>query len=232
MGNNALNLLTLDTVELGYRTRFTQQIDMSIEVFGTKARNFRDIFLHTFYQDNFQYIMQFDNLDTQAYQLGSTVSFSFTAHRLNGKVFATVQQTWLKDTPKNLWRLWEFNNPLDPRNQTDTNHVGTPDVYGGFYLNYQPLDKLNVNVNAYYFSSHTQIRGDITIGGLNGDATYTSGHFDIQQNFLLNVKVSYNFWNGLAAFVNLRNLFNINQEQFAWGDANHILCFVGLQFEI
>jgi iron complex outermembrane receptor protein len=230
LGNNALNLPTLDTVELGYRTRFSQQIDMSIEVFGAYARDFRDMFFHYLDIASFKAVLQFDNLDIRAYQLGSTVSLGFTTRRFNGKVFATLQQTWLMDYVPGIWRVYDLINPLDSSNQKDTQHLGTPDLFGGFYLNYHPIDKLNINLNAYFFSRHTQIRGDIVVGGLE-DHFYTSGRVDIQQSFLLNAKVSYNFWNGLAAFVNVRNLFNINQAQFAWGDANHTLCFIGLQFE-
>jgi hypothetical protein len=238
LGNNAINLLTLDTVELGYRTRFNQQTDMSIEVFGTYARDFRDLYIHAFDTTRSAFIMQFDNLDTKAYQLGATASLGFSISRVHARVFVTVQQTMIKDHDPNLWHFWDIvnnsagYNPLDPHNQNRTgDHAGTPDLYGGFYLNYQPAGKWNINVNAYYFSRHTQIRGDFTSGDFT-NYTYSSGEFDIKQSFLLNTKVSYNFWGGLTAFINLRNLFNINQEQFAWGDHNHILCFIGLQFEI
>jgi iron complex outermembrane receptor protein len=230
LGNKSLNLITLDTVELGYRTRISQQTDMSIEIFGTYARDFRDIFLHTVDLSNHRFVMQYDNLDTKAYQLGSTVSLGFTTRRFNGRVFATLQHTVIKDHAPDIYHLWDISyNPLDPKNQIDKDHVATPDLYGGFFLNYQPADTWNINLNAYYFTRHTQIRADFIRG--DNMTSYPSGDFDVQQSFLLNLKVSYNFWNGLSAFVNVRNLFNINQPQFAWGDANHILCFIGLQFE-
>jgi iron complex outermembrane receptor protein len=229
-GNNAVDLLTLDTVELGYRTRFNRQIDMSVEVFGNYARDFGNSFIKGFDTDG-RIIVQYDNISLKAWQLGVTISSGFTTPRFQGRVFATVQQTRLEDLDPNTFRTYDPTY-INRENLINAKHEGTPDIFGGFYLNYQPVEAWNINVNAYYFSRHTQIHGDLPVGNIfNMDYTI-SGRVDIQQSFLLNVKVSYNFWNGLTAFVNVRNLFNINQAQFAWGDANHILCFIGLEYEL
>jgi Outer membrane receptor proteins, mostly Fe transport len=229
-GNNSLNLLTFDTVELGYRTRFNQQMDLSIEVFGTHAFDFSNMYYHAidFSQNPIKIIFQYDNLNLEAWQLGSTISVGYTSHRFQGRVFATVQQTRLDHLARNIFHIFDISyNPLDPKNQIDTPHVGSPDVFGGFYLNYQPADKWNINLNAYFFTQRTQIHNDLPT-----TPDYTPAQADIQQSFLLNAKVSYNVWNGLMVYVNVRNLFNINQNQFIWGDANHILCFIGLQYDL
>jgi iron complex outermembrane receptor protein len=230
-GNNALNLLTFDTLELGYRTRFTPQTDMSIEVFGTYAHDFSNLYLHTIVPS---IILEYDNLNLKEWQVGATVSVGFTVARVQGRVFATVQHTRLEGLAPDISNaLLVFNtsyNPQDPKNQKNTNHEATPDLFGGFYLNIQPLDKLNLNVNGYYLSRRTQINTEIPTQ--NPSEPSISGRIDIQQSFLLNTKVSYNFWNGLTAFINMRNLFNINKPEFAWGDPNHFLCFIGLQYDL
>ncbi len=121
-GNNALDLVTMDTVEIGYRTRFSQKIEVSIEVFGTKARNFSNLFYHFTDSDPSRgIIFQYDNLDLEAWQLGSTVSLSYTSQRFQGRVFATVQQTQLEhQTPNLMEAFFSYNlsyNPLDSSNQ-------------------------------------------------------------------------------------------------------------------
>jgi iron complex outermembrane receptor protein len=234
-GNNAVDLLTVDTVELGYRTRISQQIDLSVEVFGNYGRDF-DILLYKGSHGS-KYYLQYDNIYLKAWQLGATVTAGFTTKRLQGRLSVTVQQTRLEDLDPNIYRLYDVTYiPLDPENKknlTNKWHEGTPDVFGGFYLNYQPLESLNLNLNAYFFSRHTQTHSKLLkVSFFNIDYSWDKNEVDIQQSFLLNVKVSYNFWNGLTAFINIRNLFNINQAQFAWGDANHILCLIGLHYEL
>jgi Outer membrane receptor proteins, mostly Fe transport len=230
-GNRALNLVTFDTVELGYRNRVNQQIDMSLDLFGTYARDFSEVRLHGLDVANFKAIVIYDNFELKAYQVGVTASFGYTARYFQGRLFATVQQTFLQNLK--IFRSFDFSILQGtPPKGVDEPHVGTPDVYGGFYLNYQPIDPLNINFNAYYFSRHTQVHSDIPEGILLANPVRLSGQMDIQQSFILNVKVSYNFWKGLAAFINVRNALNINQPQFIWGDPNHVLIFAGLQYEL
>ncbi len=166
-GNRALDLLTLDTVEIGYRNRLNKTADVSVEVFGTYERDFTNSFIHGFDLGNNKAITLYDNYDLKVYQLGATASLDFTTHRLQGRIFATVQQTFIKDFDAHIFRLWDIAS-LFGTNNTRVNemHVGTPDIYAGLYLNYQPIDPLNINVNAYFFSRCTQIHTDIPLGNV------------------------------------------------------------------
>jgi iron complex outermembrane receptor protein len=234
-GNNASDLVLIDTLELGYRTRITHQIDMSVEVFGNYARDFESTFIQGRDKNNL-FIIQLKNISLKAWQLGATVSAGYTGHRLQGRLFVTVQQTRLENLDPNMYRLYDIMyialDPGNKKNLINARHEGTPDLYGGFYVNYLPIEKLNINLNAYYLSRHTQIHDDLPSGIFPTYSEALSGRVPIEHSFLLNAKVSYNFWNGLSASINVRNLFNINQAQFAWGDANHILCFIGLQYDL
>jgi Outer membrane receptor proteins, mostly Fe transport len=230
-GNKALDLMTVDTVELGYRSHLAKQVEFSFEIFGTYARDFSTTYNHgedTSDLSNIKLINLADNFDLKVYQVGSTASLGFTSHHFQGHLFATIQQTFIRD----------FNNSvlgfaiLGSIKKVDEMHLGTPDVFGGLYLNYQPLDPLNINVNVYYLSRCTLIHSDIPMGNVLAPSSPSlSGSVSIQESFILNAKVSYDFWKGLAAYVNVRNALNINQAQFIWGDPNHVLVFLGLQYE-
>lgn len=96
-------------------------------------------------------------------------------------------------------------------------HKSTPSFYGGFSVNYVPIDKLNVYASGYYYSKQT--------------FTNSNGTFDIDQKFTLNCKVSYKVWKDNAVFVNARNVFGSDKQEFAWMDETKGCYLVGLDLK-
>lgn len=83
-------------------------------------------------------------------------------------------------------------------------HKSTPSFYGGFSVNYAPIEKLNLFASGYFYSKQT--------------FTNSNGTFEIDPKFTLNCKVSYKVWKDVAVFVNARNVFNSDKQEFAWMD--------------
>lgn len=232
LGNRAVDLLTMDMVELGYRARFLKNVDFSLEVFGSYTRDFPEIYLHVTDLDHYRIIYQFDNLDDQVYQMGATASVGVATASVQARAFFTLQETRIYNHAPYTFHLFDFTyNPRNPENQVDLVHKGTPDFFGGFYLDFRPIEQLKLNLNAYYFSRHTQIRHDY-VKGMFYDAEYRPAEFPVQASFLLNLKVGYQVFEYLTVFVNARNVLNLNQRQFFWGDVNHAVYMIGMDFAL
>jgi len=97
---------------------------------------------------------------------------------------------------------------------TDTDHKWTPAFYGGFRVNYKPIDKLNVNASIYTYGKQTFIHSFETQ--------------DVDSKIILNAKISYNFWKDTWVYVNLRNALNDRSREFPFVDDIGGLYLVGL----
>ena len=135
--------------------------------------------------------------------------------------FFTYQETNVENQPTGL-SVPEVNPVYNIVNTVSEEHLSTPNFYGGLYLNWIPIDKLNINVNPYYMSSYTMYHpndlvGDTTIGEMGG-------------NILVNAKVSYQFLNDLRIYANARNLFSGDQAQFYGTDVVKPMILGGISF--
>ncbi len=225
--NKNLNLMTMDMFEIGYRSKFMDILSLDIEIFHARAQNFTSSTVLDSAGINNQtsyYEMYFssNNLSVKPQQTGVTFTLNFSpSYKLLCKPYLTIQQTKLFDVEK--------TDVYGKIQKVDEIHRYTPAVYGGAYINYIPVDKLNINANLYYYSwSEMRYIDNKT--------------FDVQDKLLLNLHVGYSLTNNLYAFFSLRNvnLFTANNDkfsdnsniQFAYSENINTLILFGLRVEI
>lgn len=221
-GNTNLNLFTVNMIEIGYRAQLTKSLQLDIDVFNQRAENFTEITAKEFNQMiGVVTAYQFSNLPTTATQNGATIGLNFVPNdKIQFKPFVTVQETTTEDLPSSL-----ADPSLDPTLTYSTStHKNTPSVYGGYYFNFKPGKKFNVNLNGYYFAGHRQY--DAT------DETSSSEVGDISGKFLLNVKANWNITSQLSLYVNGRNILNSNTREFFGTDRIGGLYMVGASFSL
>src|SRR6185369_11290651 len=111
-----------------------------------------------------------------AVQNGMTLGLNFVASdKLQIKPFITIQNTETTDLPSAY-----VSGPAVT--YSTSQHKNTPSVYGGYFINYSPLSKLNINLNGYYFAAHHQYdASDVAATGSTGD---------INGKFLVNLKAN------------------------------------------
>lgn len=96
-------------------------------------------------------------------------------------------------------------------------HKATPAFFGGFSVNYTPIEKLNIYASGNFYSKQTY--------------TTSNGTFEADPKFILNCKVSYKVWKDNAVFFNARNLLNDKKQEFAWTDETRGCYLVGLDLK-
>ena len=93
----------------------------------------------------------------------------------------------------------------DGRYKKETiDHKATPSFFGGFSLNYTPIEKLNIYASGNFYSKQTY--------------KTSNGTFEVDPKFTMNCKISYKVWKDNAVFVNARNAFGDKKREFAWLD--------------
>ncbi len=227
-GNKDINLLQIDMFELGYRKAVNSNLQLDIDVFYQIAANYSKTLteLPVYSPDSSQKltIQGIQNVPLKAKQFGLTLSISYTYSKFNLKPFITLQTTYLEDMSR-----FAVSDAVDPvnnyKNTYNTNHTGTPNVYGGFYMNYRFTPKLNANLSGYYFSQY-----DYTGFYVNFAANRNDGIVNIPAKFLLNTKVSYKLIKNLDVFVNLRNVLNQTSYEFAETDKVNFVALIGASF--
>jgi len=102
----------------------------------------------------------------------------------------------------------------------DIEHKNTPSYYGGFYINYVPIRKLNFNLNGYYFGRQEYNHEDYSVTLPYPPFTTTDYIVDtyIDGKFILNLKASYKIARNVTIFINGRNLINSNSSEFGFAD--------------
>jgi hypothetical protein len=233
LGNRAIEPMHTDAVELGYRGQIIDGLETDIEVFYSYNRDFAEGYAHaqSVSSGTYEVFVQYDNIDTIAHQAGLTASVLVTKNKLQGRLFATVQKTSIDHHAPNTLHLFELDHdPRDPANQVRLQHKGTPDFVGGLFLNVQPIPKLNLNANIYYFTRHTLVRAD-NVFGMMSAAEYTPSEFEVQSKAIVNAKISYSLLPSLRGFVSGHNLlFQTGREHF-YSDRTSTVAMLGLEYE-
>ena len=96
-------------------------------------------------------------------------------------------------------------------------HKATPAFFGGFSVNYMPIEKLNIYASGNFYSKQTY--------------RTSNGVFETDPKFTMNCKVSYKVWKDNAVFVNARNIFDDKKQEFAWTDETKGCYLVGLDIK-
>ncbi|MTI23030.1 hypothetical protein E1176_18510 [Fulvivirga sp. RKSG066] len=227
-GNENLELFETQLIELGYRSKLKDNLELNLELFYQITDNSNDLINQPApagYVQAASLVAQFENLDLRATQMGATVSFNYVPNvKWQIKPYVTFQKTETEDLPVAL------NSPdLDPVNNvevtTTEDNEQTPGVFGGFYLNYQPTNKLNFNINTYYLADQTQYSSYDLANPAN-----TAG--DIDSKYIVNAKVNYNITDNFSVFVNGRNLLNNDNVEYYAADRNGMLVLGGLSVKL
>jgi iron complex outermembrane receptor protein len=218
IGNTDLKLFTIDMIELGYRSQLTDKIQLDIDVFQQKGKNLTAIVQTAGPQ-------QFNNVPTTATQIGTTISLNFVpSDKIQFKPFVTLQKTKTEDLPS------AYGDPsLFPITYSNGTHKYTPGSYGGFYLNYRPINKLNINLSSYYVGKQTQYDGSYDLNDTNSPQ-YAYGQ--VKSKFMLNAKVSYEVVKNLNVFVSGRNVLNSDSREFYAADRTGGLYTGGLSYNL
>ena len=108
---------------------------------------------------------------------------------------------------------YSTNVPDSTVNEMD--HEATPSYYGGFSINYLPLQKkLNIYTSAYFY----------------GEQTFVSqyGEYKIDPKVILNTKIAYKFYKEHQVYFNARNLLSDDKKEFGLGDQTGGIYMLGL----
>jgi iron complex outermembrane receptor protein len=223
IGNTDLKLFTLDMIELGYRTQLSDNLQLDIDVFQQTGKNLTAIIQTSGPQ-------QFLNTPTTAKQIGATISFNFVPNeKIQFKPFVTIQKTETEDMPS-LYLDPSLPSPPYPTvTYSNSTHKYTPGSYGGFYFNYKPVSKFNINVSGYYFGKQTQYDGSYDANDTSSPQ-YAQGQ--ITSKFMVNAKVSYELVKNLNVFLNGRNLFGSDSREFYAADRTSGLYTGGLTYNL
>jgi hypothetical protein len=110
--------------------------------------------------------------------------------------------------------LVEYDGRYEKKTVT---HKATPSFFGGFSVNYTPIEKLNIYASGNFYSKQTY--------------KTSNGTFEVDPKFTMNCKVSYKVWKDNAVFVNARNAFGNSKREFAWMDRTKGCYLVGLDLK-
>lgn len=212
LGNENLELLTMDMFEVGFRSYLRDNFQFDLEGFFGKTQDYDALIFGqiTVTDSTATQINQYGNLGLLAKQIGSTGSISYIlSDQFQIRAFGTVQQTTLEDFQP------------DPANNPDSlvnlNHKATPDFYGGIYINYRPMHKLNINLNSYSYTSQV--------------FSHSSKETDIGEKVILNARISYSIWEKCSVYLNARNLLNTPTKEFAFADDIKGAYGIGVNFQ-
>jgi iron complex outermembrane receptor protein len=208
-------------LEIGYRAQLSSKLQLDIDIFQQTGENLTAIVQTAGPQ-------QFMNVPTTAKQIGSTISLNYVPNeRIQFKPFFTLQKTETTDLPS----LYVDPAIVPPGTVTysDGKHAYTPGSYGGFYFNYRPVAKLNVNISGYYFTNQTQYDQSYDS---SDDSTPQYANGQIKNKFMANAKISYEIAKNLNVFVNARNMFGSSSREFYAADRTAALYTGGLSYSL
>jgi len=241
-GNKNIKLLTSNLFEAGYRVQPADNLEIDLELFTTKTRNFSYTIFEsgTFYPTGplaFQGLSDLNNLTVYARQWGSTLAVNYIAGAWQFKPFVTLQKTM-------LYNYSPYANspaaPALPSNHNDPatyniysgmgtkmEHQATPACYGGAYINWKAGARLNINLNPWFYSAQTQLQ--------SSNLTYNDGVRGVEHikgKLMLNAAVTYDITKMITLSLSGRNCFNNEAREFYRGDAPALMVFGGINFEL
>jgi iron complex outermembrane recepter protein len=163
---------------------------------------------------------------TKVRQIGSTLSLHFDFNTLSIKPYITWQKSELLNFSPYLVSP-QVNSEFNIHTVSDSVHTATPSWYGGLTMDWQPLNKLNIYINPYFFGKNTYYYLRL-IEVPNSKQYYA----DIPAQILLNIKVGYQIDKRLNLFVNVRNLFSHRNYQHFHTDRIQPSYLFGINFEM
>lgn len=229
-GNPDLKLTELNMLEIGIRSRIKEKLIVDLEIFNSTVSNLGEFITtewnHISFQpagpmgptvhDTLPATALFSNLDRKTQQSGATINFNYIhSTKLQISAFGTFQMS----------KFIDYNvNPDDSENAVaileDIDSEYTPSFYGGFSLNIVPIQKLNVNINSYFYDAQRY--------GLYNQNLEIENPEIIDPKLLLNARVSYKVWKNNSVFINARNILNSTNKEFIYSDDNGMMILGGI----
>lgn len=221
-GNENLDLFQIQMIELGYRTKVSNNLELNAELFHQVAENAYVILLDA---EPGLINYSYENIDAKATQNGVTLSANYVAsNKFQVKPFITYQQTEVEDLPTGFRTA-----VIDPINNIDNtvtvDNDQTPSWFGGLYLNYKPVKNLNINFNPYYMSEQSQY-------SFYSLANPASNVGEIDGKLILNAKVAYDVTKNINVYINARNLSDNDSREFVGADRNGGLLLGGVRVQL
>lgn len=243
-------LLNVQEAEVGTRYNINKWLSVDFELFWSQMKNL-DVFAKvssgikikptsdstgTVYVDD---TTSFVDIDIKPQQIGGTFTiFANPTKNLDIQIFITLQETQIKgyydatDYKTYINGKYIKGNPaevIDSPKDADSDktkdfiHKATPSYFGGINVNYRPIKKLNINVNSYFYGEQT-----FSIGLGNGGNAVAK----VDANVIVNSTISYEFYKGMKAFINGRNLVGGNKRQFALTDKINTMILGGFNISL
>lgn len=153
----------------------------------------------------------FDALPITAHQLGLTASVNWVPNKQwQVRPFVTLQNSKLRN----------FDYYTGAPAEKD--HDSTPSFFGGWFVSYTPMSRLNLSSSSYFFSRHTLYDQQ--------DQDFENTEGAISGKFLLNARASYRLFDKLNVFAGAKNLLNQDTREFYGTDRIGSTFFAGLNY--
>lgn len=227
-GNENMELFQIQMVELGFRSRISDNLELNLEVFRQTAENSYIMLLDVApapYVAFESIYVTYENINAKATQNGVTLSANYVASsRFQVKPFITYQNTKVEDLPT-AFRTAAIDPVNNISNTQTVDNDQTPSVFGGFYLNYKPVKNFNINFNPYYMGEQSQY-SFYTLENPMSDVG------DIDSKLIVNAKISYDVTKNTNLYVNARNLLNNDSREYIGADRNGSLLLGGIRVKL
>lgn len=242
-GDQQARLLTNDMIEFGYRLKINKNARVELEGFRNYMRDFNSLVFNGMEDPvlnpetgGVELIIpyRYQNINGEALQYGATLSANLILDGVNIRPFVTVQKTRLLNYSPYLNTSDAVPNAANPDPQnfnqdvvTDIDHEGTPDFFGGLYLNTPLGQKFSFNINAFFYGESTSYH-QLNVYVNNG----RNGIFELDPRLLINLKLEYRPVKQLRIFASTRNQFGMAKSEFAGGDPIQRMVYGGLSFTL
>lgn len=217
LGNKNRSLVENKLFEIGYRTQILSNLQFDVALFHQEIEGFVANITQApemnFTEGSIKVDLIISDLDVKAVQNGVTLAVNWVTfeNKINIKPFITYQQTeWKNYSP--YFNTPEANPEYSTEVQKDVESNATPDVFGGFYANYAPSPKWNINVNGYYMSEFEIFTASSTQYQTPPYNELSASNID--GKFILNAKVGYKVSPSINIFASARNAFNNDSREF------------------
>jgi outer membrane receptor for ferrienterochelin and colicin len=121
-------------------------------------------------------------------------------------------------------KVYTSGNPITSNELVNELNRSTPTFFGGAFLDYSPVDKLNLTSMAYFYSNQTIKTNQVDVS----NSLNAADMYKVEPKIIIDAKLSYKFWNDNKIFINARNLFNNQKKEFSYTDRIGGTYLVGL----
>ena len=194
-GNQDLDLVTNTMTEIGARFKITNNLQLDASFFHQQIEDLSAASPTTSEFDPVDNVIRAEsvevNLDAVGKQIGATFSLNWVPNtNLVIKPFITLQKT-------------DVENLIG---DDDVEDGATPNYYGGAFINYKPINKLNIGLNPYFMASQELYH--------TSDLVRTSTEGIKDALLILNAKIAYSITDKLDVYFNARNVGSDTRQHY------------------